>query len=277
MNHKTADLLIDAYTKATSRTRGIFVILQMVTIIFVIGYFNHRFSWLRRNIDAYKIENGNRPEQDLTTVKDNIDFYYKVYAYSKELRGDMKFIDFDLVGVKIYIEDLPFLGSIALTILMTWFFYVNRRESGIIKEIAQKVSKETDPNMIEYMFYGTSFNLVFNTIKTIDNEEISFSQLMSIYIRRILLFLPSIMLLVILSHDMVETFFIETPYQGKTVWEYFADNLGARTEILLRIFVPIPLLIYCLMQSSALKAFAKKDAENWKTIQDSFMKTRENK
>ena len=171
MDHKTADLLINAYSKATSRTRGIFVILQLVTIVFVIAYFNHRYTWLRRNIEAYKVENGDKSQQEISTVKDNIDFYYKVYAYSKELRGDLKFIDFELVGVKIYIEDLPLLGSIALTIIMTWFFYVNRRESGIIKEIAQKVSKEKEPGMIEYLFYGTSFNLVFNTIKTIDNRH----------------------------------------------------------------------------------------------------------
>ena len=166
-------------------------------------------------------------------------------------------------------------------IIMTWFFYLNRRESGIINEISNRISTETDPKMIEYLFYGTSFNLVFNTIKLIDSEEVNFAQLMAVKIRRTLLFLPAILLAIILFHDVYETFLVDTPYQDLTVWEYFGtpewtvtEGYWARAEIIFRMVVTLPLLFYSMAQSKALKAFALKDSEKWKIIQDKFLAAR---
>lgn len=286
MDYKTADLLINTYKEATKRTRGIFVILQLVAIVFFIGYFNHRYTWLRRGIEVYELEKGQYKPDELN-IEESLKYYYRIYSKSKELGGDLKFIDFDLVGLEIYIEDLPLLGSIALTIIMTWFFYVNRRESGIITEISKKISDEKDANMIKYLFYGTSFNLVFNTIKSVDDEEVSFAQLMAVKIRRILLFLPAIILSAILIHDIYETFWVETIYKNPegvklTVWKYFREekwtkenSYWALAEIILRILITFPLILYCILQSNALLRFAKKDSLKWKIIQDKFLEIRE--
>lgn len=270
MPSNTTKFLVESYSQATARTRRVFIVLNVVSMVFFIGYFNHEYSWLRhkekRLVNLLELEN--------ISVMDSLDIQSR-QLLKKKNDVDGKFLKFNLIGAKVYVEDLPLIGSIALMILLTWFFYAIRRERGIIHEISNVISKEEEPDTIRYLFYGTSLKLLFNTIPGIDEEKISLGQLLSIYIRRMLIYLPTILLIVIICIDIFETFF-KHQVDNKTTWDWFTDYT-IKIEVIIRTIVPILLLIYCWLQSKGILQINKESHAFWKKIQERYFETCNNR
>lgn len=259
MNSTIASMLIESYSKAAVRTRKVFIILNVISIIYVVGYFNYKLTWLRHKDDKYislLMEKDNLLKQHTDTLayRNQMDISAREKLLIDKYNVDFRFINFDLIGTKVYIEDLPLLGSIALSIIITWFFYCIRRETGIVKEINTRFQKEPNQEIKDYLFYGVSFNIIFNTIKNVDEEKVTVGQLMSIYIRRFLLFMPTLVLFVICAFDFWETFFSDSD-----TWNMFL-KFWTRFEIVMRMFIPSVLLLYCYLQTLSILKFSREDS-----------------
>jgi len=270
MDFKTADLLISSYSGSAHRTRKIFIILNIVSIILMIAFFNSNYSWLRHKETKYikdylDLQNSNIISDNAVTIKQKLDIQNRQRLIEKNA-VDHRFLNIDLVGIVIYVEDLPLLGSFALAILLTWFFYSIRRETGIIREIQKRINTESDKNIVDYVFYGVSFKLLFNTIENVDEKQ-SVAHLIAVYVRRLLLYFPTIVLICVAMVDIHETFFDTSP----NTWTIFSDDLGIIMEILLRTLLPVALLIYCFILTKSIVQLSIKDIDYRNQMQEKLL------
>ncbi len=283
--------LVTDYKVSITRTRNVFIIVNVISIIFLVGYFNHRWTWLRHlstpSYSETKIDStatGSRPKDYLEFVNpgkktDILDIREQLIKES--LGSEFKFVKINLIGTKIFIDDLPILGGIALLIVMTWFQYVIRREKGITVAISQKIQSEDSKDSIEYLFYGTAFNEIFNTIPGIDvplddDFHDKWESDLLIWVRRLMLFAPSILLGLIIAHDFTETF-IQTNViaDGKSyrLFKYLVhnDHFGQVAEIFIRLGISIFLVYYSFMRTVRVIQLNKELGRHMKIIQDKFI------
>lgn len=280
--------LIDHYKNSIERTRRVFIALNIVTIIFLIGYFNYRWSWLRHLTSESPTEYNLCLDNNTLSRPDNylefadpgdpdkkIDIRRKMIE--DNLGDKFKFINIDLIGSRIFIDDLPILGGITIMVMLTWFFYVIRREKGIAHEISRRITNDDDINSIRYLFYGTAFNEIFNSIKVIDydgNSELNnIGNNILKSIRRLLLFAPTLILILIVTHDLKETFFTIRFEMKLTLWEYLVSHQqgGQLAEIVIRLLFSFIFILFGLIMTFGILRINRKIAEYMDVIERKYL------
>lgn len=285
--------LVEHYKTSIQRTRSVFLVLNVVSVIFIVGYFNHRLTWLRHivppSVASSSLPQGgttapNRPEDYLeltdpgTISNGGIDLRRELVEQS--INGDFKFVKFNLIGTKVFVDDLPIIGGMTLMVILTWFQYVIRREKGVAVVISKKVQKETDPGAIEYLFHGTAFNEIFNSVDGIDRPsdpnfiDNSESSLLK-GVRRFMLYAPTIVLALIVGHDFVETFIQHNVVlDGKAMKlisylsEYHTDQL---IEVYLRLLVSIGLIVFAIQRTRHILMLNSELGRHMKIIEDRYL------
>lgn len=267
--------LLESYKASTQRTRNIFSALNIALLILLISFFNYRLSWQNNEASGapkrysiyelqYKyldkasylitwLDNKSIPYDSckLKCAIKSIDFTYQIDTIScncKKFLGvspiepasfaeDFKYLTIPIIGIKIYIQDLPLLGGFALSILLTWYVYARRREKSIVKKIsgiiltqarksqstaskapatevidqntndsqAPKRLRSTDPDLLDTV--GIAYNNIFSTIPNIDDDEVIKFKKISISksILYFLIFSPCILLFIVQCWDTYET------------------------------------------------------------------------
>lgn len=233
---KTVTTLLEAYKESAKRTRNIFSIINIASILLLISFFNYRFSWQRHlsgriqfmenkyewnenyidKITAVKQWLESNPNITYDSVKLNSALrkldtlpYYSGNQNSEHKEPESYFLSIPIIGIKIYIQDIPLLGGFATSILLTWFFYARRREKSIMNELAEKMKncKNQYPDLVSQIFYGISFNAIFNTVPILDNDsKVKFKKLSKAVVYT-LIFAPVILLGIIQIWDTIENHF----------------------------------------------------------------------
>lgn len=283
--------LVNEFSKAIIRTRNVFVIINIISIVFLVGYFNHRWTWLRHiaplSYSEMRLDNSgteNRPPEYLeyNNPGENsgvIDIREELIKSS--IGGDFKFVKFNLIGTKIFVDDLPILGGVALLIIMIWFQYVIRREKGIAVAISKRVEKEESPEIVRFLFYGTAFNEIFNSIPGIDqtddeNHSSDFEARVLVFMRRLMLFAPAILLALIIVHDFLETFIQRNLIvEGEKIqlFNYLVNekHIGQIVEIFVRLFLSLALVGFSFHRTVRVVQINKKLKEHMDKIQKKFL------
>lgn len=242
--------LLASYKETSTRTRSIFSILNIASIILLISFFNYRLSWKNnengisaKRINVYELQERHFDKamllcDFLTSRRIGYDTCKLVYAINKfygfqfrdtceescTYRGiepvnintsasdDFSFLTIPIIGIKIYVQDIPLLGGFAVAILLTWYYYARRREKSIAKIIANKLDDENEKiedETKEQASIGISFATIFSSIKNVDdgNETLFKNKKFSENILRYLFYAPTILLLVILAWDTFESYF----------------------------------------------------------------------
>ena len=242
-------------------------------MVLAAGIFNNQFSWDKQ------LNERDRPDFGATnlhiypspedTLKMNVD------RKEKDIIGQMylerHYINVPILGFRFSVNDVSIMGSIALCILVTLFFFSNRREYWINHEIfetfrfIEKNMKDDAQNiknkkvnklfMLEYIFHGCLQNHLFTTSTSDDflpyRTKVKVENLRTISYKtnksgrrfmRILYILPIMTMLFIILVDM---------YSLKKGWTPIfsvQDAWIVAIQIGIRFFISILALIYCCFQ-----------------------------
>ncbi len=238
---------LDLHKQATARTRKIFLILNICSILLLISLFNYKWSWRlyesehsdintftyefhERHLDKagsvatwLKDKNGYVQEKEklnyvVSTLNDyhqnkhdSLPFstkYLKVTSRKPaQPDSDMLFIDLPFIGIKIYVQDVPFLGGFAIAILLTWYFYARRREKGFVKKLFDALCKEKTGNAKDKIYNEVVDNSIFNTILEIDDDvKIKFKKVSDAFVS-FLMICPVILIGIYQIYDISENLF----------------------------------------------------------------------
>lgn len=279
-------ILVEEYRASIIRTRQILIIINIISVVFLVGYFNHRFTWLRHigTLPVSEIkEKDSRPSTYLEFQNPGMG---KIIDIREELVknkiwGDFMFVDINVIGTKIFIDDLPLLGGVALLIVMTWFQYAIRRERGIVFRIKAKAKAESSKDIVEYLFYSTSFRSIFNTINGIDKPNIEdfrdkYNSKLLQTVKFLLVFAPVVLLSFIVIHDIIETFFLPNILLRSgdiSLFRYLIkeEKIGQIVEIGIRLLMAIILINYSIRRTIRVIQINKEIEASMKKVSEFYI------
>ena len=262
---KSLETLVESYLSSANRARRVFLVSNITTVLLLVTYYNLHWTWLRHLADPQGVE-ATRPAGYLQFYTLNADSTVNLVDVRGDMVGqlgrDFLFADFALVGAKIFAHDIPILGGVALSIIMTWYFYARRRERGVMKEIASVVEGEENPETVRYVFYGISFNLIFNTVPGIDAGRSGPSRRFANTILKSLFYAPCVIMTLIIGHDVFETFYKNMHTQEYPLYRYLlVDVRGGKQlfEVGVRLFISAMLLAYSWVQAWHVSGLSAED------------------
>lgn len=242
------DKTLELHKQATSRTRKIFLILNVCSILLLISLFNYKWSWRlhesehsdvnyftyeyqQRHLDKakkvwswaekvpvysgemkkklrYVVSTLNDCQQNKCDTVSGCTEYLKVEPKKPSIPdSDMLFIDLPFIGIKIYVQDIPFLGGFAIAILLTWYFYARRREKGFVKKLYVALHAEGTLSTKDKIYNEVVDNSIFNTIPEIDDDiKIRFKKLSDSFVS-FLMVCPVILIGLYQFYDIKENLF----------------------------------------------------------------------
>lgn len=200
-------------------------------VVLSVGAFNYRLSWL--NVKEFRDKQVNHAiefaepidpahyesEADalvaaLNRESGNWDPEYQRTLYHEIYDGLFKTIDIPIIGLEIYVEDLPLIGAFGVSVILLWFRFARRRERGIMLKLQRKAEyysrSPKNFSLVEFIYVSAAFNQVFNTVSGIDVKmgkvgTFHRSSLARYYLNW-LVALPLIMLSTVVSLDIYETY-----------------------------------------------------------------------
>lgn len=273
---RNIEKLIDQYVEAAARARRIFLVSNITAILLLVAYFNLHWTWLRRipfsiRPDNYLSVAPPSPSvlgyalssRELAERKEMVDDTRHVdmrREFALAWVRDFQYADFRLIGAKIFVDDIPLLGGAALAVIMTWYYFARRRERGIIKEISAQAKKEKDPEIVRYIFYGVSFNLIFNTVDTVDDTDETWRRRLARFLILGLFYAPCAVMALIIIHDLYQT--VSAPLEEWSTLLIFLlahDQIGQLSEIGVRVSVSSSFLLYSFFQASEVRRLSEDD------------------
>ena len=176
--------------EAFKRGRSALIVLFLSSLVLAIGFFNHRGSWLYTvNYNAEEavnkrlkepINSDHYPKGGQLAVIDAINRQsendkpsYKRHLLHDVWDGDFKTVEVPALGVQFYVADLPLVGTVAVLLIISWFFVFRRRELGVVLEIRNKVGEAYERkefHIVEYLYNALAMNQIFVTVKGVDDQ-----------------------------------------------------------------------------------------------------------
>lgn len=150
-------LRIEAVRDAIKRSRLTLLVSNVASASILLAAWNAYFSWyryfaMRQSFDTNEVTG----EAQKELVREWVDSHV---------------ISISLLGIRIGVSDLAFVGSIALFIVVAWFFYAARKENHLIGVLLRDTQKG-NADLRRLVYHGVSAYLVFVTI-TRDDRPIS--------------------------------------------------------------------------------------------------------
>jgi hypothetical protein len=189
------DLRIAAARDGQIRTRFAFLASTVISVALLIAVFNFEFSWIRSFAKDTEWSGTDIQEE---VQKDLIKNWI-----------DTGRLNISLLGVAVGGSDASLVGSVALYILTTWFFYCIRRENHLIGRLLTEAHEKQDRDLIRAVYHGITSYTVFTTIG--DDEPICYRKLqapkLAVPHNRLtfmaLVFLPVLAILLMIGTDII--------------------------------------------------------------------------
>lgn len=261
---KQLGILIPLYKSAAARARRVFLVSNIVSVLLLVAYFNHRWTWLRNLVretpstvvrpDEYMVFYGSSDDQRIDGL----------YELAKTSQTDFRFADFGLIGAKIFVDDLPILGGAATTIIMTWYYFARRRERNIMKAIRRLAGRLRGASL-ESVVYKTSLGLMFNTVVGFESAPRGVGRIAAFGVRS-LIFGPCIVIFLIIGHDFYETFVtphLRVDLQPPITLFAYMHSAGLERqarEAILRVVVAVLFLSLSFALSQKVNRLSREDA-----------------
>ncbi len=176
---------------ATNRSRGSLIALLITSLIITISAFNFRGTWLfTREFRAHKVEWNENLRDAINTdayinkdealvdalnrISENNNPIYKRDLYHGILDGTFKTVDIPPLGIEFYVEDMPLLGAFGLSMVLLWFFFVRRREVGVVKAIIAKAKNSTGKHSLkvtEFLYNSIAYSQILNKVNKSDDHD----------------------------------------------------------------------------------------------------------
>lgn len=261
---------LDAHKNSTARTRKIFLIINLTSILLLVSLFNYKWSWKNfeavssdtnyftyefheRHIDkAFHVKKWlldscgkTNPKLDyvVSTLSDNSinagkSLEYLKVSPKKGLEVDDKFLIVDLpaLGIKIYVQDIPLLGGFAVCILLTWYFYARRREKGFVKKLLIIAKDDKKQETKDRIHEELSDNSIFNVIHNVDEDKQVLLKGVSDVFVWFLIFCPVILMGFYEYYDVKENLFCGASHQKYLILNKEVKLIGSEIDYYQRNF-----------------------------------------
>ncbi|HJR08787.1 MAG TPA: hypothetical protein VJ842_16120 [Pyrinomonadaceae bacterium] len=122
INLKTIEIRLNGIKDSTHRSRFIFIIMTIVASAILITLWNSTLSWDSGLASLPKIASDEGLQQRISSNRDLV-----IGEWMKNL-----VISVGLLGIRVSGTDLAVIGSASLIVIMTWYFYSQRRENRAI-------------------------------------------------------------------------------------------------------------------------------------------------
>lgn len=209
INLKTIELRLSGIKDSTHRSRFIFIIMTIVASAILITLWNSTLSWDSGLASLPKIDSTDVSQQRVSSNRDIV-----ISEWMKNL-----IISVGLLGIRVSGTDLAVIGSASLIVIMTWYFYSQRRENRaivtLLRDCVKGYGNQPFSKDICYMvFQGIVHSIVFidlgkgdaplSGLGSKEDEEKS-----TFLIRRVvqaLVYLPPITILLIVASDVLSLY-----------------------------------------------------------------------
>ena len=278
---KNIEKLVEQYSKSALRARRIFLISNITAILLFTGFFNLKWTWLRHFAESVRPQHYLDLELEHSGYKCTIpahancaespDVVKMREEFARVWATDFQFVDFRLVGAKIFVDDLPLLGGAALAVIMTWYYFARRRERGVVKELAAIAARETDYELIRFIYYGVSYSLIFNTIAEIDESDRGVNRGFARAVIGILFYAPCIVVVTIILNDVWQT--ANAPVGMGNLLDYLAyeEQYWQIGEIFIRTTFACGFLVYSAQQVSNVRRLSAEDLRFRRQIEERYL------
>jgi hypothetical protein len=229
---KKIDVLLAAYKDASSRTRSVFLTMNIATAICMAVVLNSSpFLSAADFTEKSHITSKLVCEQELKTI----------------MAKEMAFIQIPIIGIKIYITDLGLMTTFTMAVLCTWFYFSVRRERMIVTEVyndlveVKSKGNQIEDHLFDYVHQGLVNQSVFSTSTSNDyfNKETKlYRKNVSgrFFVNTLLLYSPLIVIAIVFIRDM---------YILSTVLDF---EINFIFFIVKNMALPLVGLAYCLVQ-----------------------------
>ena len=204
---KTVEIRLNGVKEATHRSRFVFLVMTIVTSAILITLWNSTFSW---NVGHATRERG-RAEQPWSRES-------RIVHNQDELISEWiknRTISVGLLGIRVGVSDLAFIGSASLIVIMTWYFFSQRRENraivSLLRDCAEGLrDKRLTRELCSMVYQGVVHSLVFIDLKKGDvplkglasKVDEGKSTRVIRYVLRGLVYLPPFTILMIFASDI---------------------------------------------------------------------------
>lgn len=160
---KTVEMRLQGIKEATHRSRFVFLVMTILASAIFITVWNGSFSWEKGLADKARKAASQQSDKTQGQQSEKEDIVIKP-VISEWVRG--LGISIALLGTRVSVNDLSLIGSASLIVVMTWYFYSQRRENRAIVSLLQDCVKGYKQEQISkdvcYMvFAGIVHSLVF--------------------------------------------------------------------------------------------------------------------
>lgn len=236
MEYEFYKMRIEAVLNAAKRSRWVFAASTVASLAQIGATWNLYLSWIRFIIiygdDKFQGE-GMVKELQIELLKEWV---------------DSTFVSIPLIGIHLTVADASIVGSFALTILTSWFFFSMRRENHLIGLLLRDVKFEKEDEKRAFVFHGILGTQMFATLTNrdvpftnIDEDATQFRHLPSNrFVTRVLFFLPVFAIAFTVIFDFFSVFWMPSIFRMPHVplFELFDDVIKHKRiliEIMLRV------------------------------------------
>lgn len=231
-----AAALLDAATNAVTRARYIFMAINVAGVLIVIAAFNGTVPWTRLLMKSA------RTPESIKKILPDLVF------------RDLSTVSIPLLGSKISASDLAPVGSVAMALLVVWFWYALRRENHVIRAVHRDANAAWNSDLSDlarYLYHGVAHYFVFTTIT--DNnvpvgDKRSVTASPSV---RFLFFMPAwipVFLIVVDLFSLFSTFTLNRDVNPaappQPLWDML--NNGEKTEVQIRLVFAAVVGLFCV-------------------------------
>jgi len=224
--------LLDAATDAIRRARWVFMGINVAGILILGAEFNAMVPWVR-----YPLHRCNTP-------------VYIHQLLQQFIYNDLYVVTVPLLGIKFSVFDLSVIGSTAMALLATWFFYSVRRENRSLGTLVRRATAALteDPSLSRYLYYGVAHHFVFTTITESDVPAGQKPRVMPRTAVRILWYMPFWVPLAVIVVDLASIFLphLMAIDRATTLADQFSVNEWV--EVCIRTFYCLALAFFCWKQ-----------------------------
>lgn len=254
---KTIELRLNGVKESTQRSRFIFIIMTIVACAILITLWNASLSWdtVYPSLDKVPTSEEDLAKQRIGSNRDLV-----IVEWVKNL-----VISVGLLGIRVSGSDLSVIGSASLIVVMTWYFYSQRRENRAIVNLLRFCVREYDAgrltkDMCYMVFQGIVHSIVFIDLgkgdvplSGIDDDKVSDKN--TFLIRRVvtaLVYLPPITILLIIASD-IWSLTLPSPIREITIplWNSLQNSARATVVIFELIALSSAVYTWYLCRSSA--------------------------
>jgi hypothetical protein len=215
---KTVEIRLNGIKEATHRSRFVFLVMTVVASTILLTVWNNCLSWERGM--AFSLNKLHESPNDPASASLRI----LVNEWIRSLG-----VSIGLLGSRVSGSDLSIIGSACLIVVMTWYFYSQRRENRAIVSLLQDCyegyeGKRVSKTICSMVFAGIVHSLVFIDLgkgdKPVSGLERSEKQGQgkkeNIFLIRsvikALVYLPPITIFLVIITDVV-SLYIDSPFR----------------------------------------------------------------